>query len=86
MTRDMGVAFAKQGIWVNALCPGFTYTSLTKTMTNLPQMRAKLEALHQMGRLAEPGEIAQAALFLALDEASFITGACLAVDGGYTAQ
>jgi len=55
-------------------------------MTNLPQMRAKLEALHQMGRLAEPGEIPQAALFLALDEASFITGACLAVDGGYTAQ
>lgn len=60
MTRDMGVALAKQGIRVNALCPGFTYTALTKTMTNLPQMRAKLEALHPMGRLAEPGEIAQA--------------------------
>jgi NAD(P)-dependent dehydrogenase (short-subunit alcohol dehydrogenase family) len=86
MTRDMGVAFAKQGIRVNALCPGFTYTALTKTLTDNPETRTKLESLHPMGRLGEPDEIAQAALFLASDEASFITGACLPVDGGYTAQ
>jgi NAD(P)-dependent dehydrogenase (short-subunit alcohol dehydrogenase family) len=86
MTRDMGVAFAKQGIRVNALCPGFTYTALTKTLTDQPEMRTRLESLHPMGRLGEADEIARAALFLASDEASFITGACLPVDGGYTAQ
>jgi NAD(P)-dependent dehydrogenase (short-subunit alcohol dehydrogenase family) len=47
---------------------------------------SRLESLHPMGRLAEPEEIASAALFLASDEASFVTGAALAVDGGYTAQ
>lgn len=86
MTRDMGVTFAQQGIRVNALCPGFAYTALTKTITEDPDSLARLEKLHPMGRLGQPIEIAQAALFLASDEASFITGACLPVDGGYTAQ
>ena len=86
MTRDMGVAFAQEGIRVNALCPGFTYTNLTKSLTDQDEMREKLESLHPMGRLGQPDEIANAALFLASDEASFITGACLPVDGGYTAQ
>ncbi|MEX0761478.1 MAG: SDR family oxidoreductase [Dehalococcoidia bacterium] len=86
MSRDMGVNLAKQGIRVNALCPGFTYTNLTKTLTDQPEMREKLESLHPMGRLGEPDEIAKAALFLASDDASYITGAALPVDGGYTAQ
>lgn len=86
MTRDMGVAFAKLGVRVNALCPGFAFTALTKSLTDDPDARARLESLHPMGRLGQPMEIAQAALFLASDEASFITGACLPVDGGYTAQ
>lgn len=86
MTRDMAVAVAKEGIRVNALCPGFTHTNLTKNMTADSEIRAKLESLHPMGRLAEPEEIANAALFLASDEASFVTGTCLVVDGGYTAQ
>ena len=86
MTRDMGVALAKSGIRVNALCPGFTYSNLTKSLTDRPEMLAKLESLHPMGRLGEPMEIAYAALYLASDESSFVTGACLAVDGGYTSQ
>ena len=86
MTRDMGVALAKSGIRVNALCPGFTYSNLTKALTDKPEMRAKLESLHPMGRLGEPIEVAYAALFLASDESSFMTGSCLAVDGGYTSQ
>ena len=49
-------------------------------------MREKLESLHPMGRLGEPQEIANAALFFVSDEASFITGACVPIDGGYTAQ
>ncbi len=86
MTRDMGVAFAKRGVRVNALCPGFTYTALTKSLTDDDDMRLQLESLHPMGRLGEPIEIAYAALYLASDESSFVMGACLPVDGGYTAQ
>ena len=86
MTRDMGVALAQQGIRVNALCPGFAYTALTKSLTEDPVALARLEGLHPMGRLGQAIEIARAALFLASDDASFITGACLPVDGGYTAQ
>lgn len=86
LTRDMGVSFAKEGIRVNCLCPGFTHTNLTKGLTDQPEMRAKLESLHPMGRLGDPLEIAKAALFLASDDASFVTGAAIAVDGGYTAQ
>ena len=86
MTRDMGVAFAKRGVRVNALCPGFTYTALTQSLTDDDDMRNKLESLHPMGRLGEPMEIAYAALYLASDESSFVIGSVLPVDGGYTAQ
>ena len=86
LTRDMGVHFARQGVRVNALCPGFVYTALTKRLTDDAERLKFLEERHPMGRLGRPDEIAQAALFLASDDASFITGACLPVDGGYTAQ
>jgi NAD(P)-dependent dehydrogenase (short-subunit alcohol dehydrogenase family) len=86
LTRDMAVHFARKGVRVNAICPGFVYTSLTRRLTDDPATLAMLEARHPMGRLARPEEIARAALFLASDEASFVTGVCLPVDGGYTAQ
>ncbi len=86
MTRDMAIGLAKSGIRVNALCPGFVYTGLTKSLTDDPDTLDMLESRHPMGRLGQPEEIAAAALFLASDEASFITGTCLTVDGGYTAQ
>ena len=86
MTREMAVGLAKTGIRVNALCPGFLFTNLTTSLTEDPVMLARLEAKHPMGRLGQPEEVARAAVFLASDEASFITGACLTVDGGYTAQ
>ena len=85
-TKDRAVTFAKSNIRVNALCPGFTYTQLTKSLTDNEKMKKKLESLHPMGRLAMPDEIANAALFFVSDDASFITGACIPVDGGYTAQ
>jgi NAD(P)-dependent dehydrogenase (short-subunit alcohol dehydrogenase family) len=86
LTREMAVRFARERVRVNALCPGFVYTSLTRGLTENPESLKFLEDRHPMGRLGQPAEIAAAALFLASDEASFITGACLPVDGGYTAQ
>ncbi len=86
LTRDMAVHFAKDGVRVNALCPGFVYTALTKRLTDDPEKLKTLEVHTPMGRLGQAHEIASAALFLSSDEASYITGACLPVDGGYTAQ
>ena len=86
LTRDMAVHFARDRVRVNALCPGFVYTSLTQRLTDDPEMLRFLVDKHPMGRLGQPEEIAAAALFLASDEASFVTGACIPVDGGYTAQ
>jgi NAD(P)-dependent dehydrogenase (short-subunit alcohol dehydrogenase family) len=86
LTRDMAVHFARQGLRVNALCPGFVYTGMTRKLTDDPERLRFLEEHHPMGRLGQAEEIARAALFLASDDASFITGVCLPVDGGYTAQ
>ena len=86
LTKDMAVGFAELKIRVNALCPGYSKTNLTKVLLEDKKVEEYITSLHPMGRLAEPKEIAYAALFLASDEASFITGACLPVDGGYLAQ
>jgi NAD(P)-dependent dehydrogenase (short-subunit alcohol dehydrogenase family) len=86
LTRDRAVHFARERVRVNALCPGFVYTSLTKRLTDDPASLQLLLDRHPMGRLGQPAEIAAAALFLASDDASFITGVCLPVDEGYTAQ
>ena len=86
MTRDMGVNIAKHSIRVNALCPGFAYTNLTKSITDDETMHKKLIELHPMGRLGTADEVAYAALFLASNESSFITAAAIPVDGGYTAR
>lgn len=85
-TRNLAVDLASKSIRVNCICPGFVTTNLTRGLTEDPEMLARLEGLHPMGRLGRPEEIAQATLFLASDESSYMTGAPLAVDGGYTAQ
>jgi len=86
LTRDLGVRVAAEGIRVNAVCPGFVYTALTANVTTDPAIHAKMQESHPMGRLGEPQEIVNVILFLASDEASFVTGAAWTVDGGYTAQ
>ena len=85
LTRNMAVDLARDGIRVNCLCPGFVETDLTKSLTDdLPTLEM-LESRHPLGRLGRPEEVANAALYLASDEASYVTGAALTVDGGYTA-
>jgi NAD(P)-dependent dehydrogenase (short-subunit alcohol dehydrogenase family) len=85
-TRNLAVDCAKNDIRVNCICPGFVKTSMTESLTSDPEMLEKLESLHPMGRLGRVEEIAYAALYLASDESSFVTGVPLVVDGGYTAQ
>src|SRR5262249_35945277 len=65
LTRDMAVHFAQERVRVNALCPGFVYTPLTRKLTDDPESLRFLEDRHPMGRLGQPEEIAAAALFLA---------------------
>ena len=86
LTRTLAIDSASKNIRVNCLCPGFIATNLTRTLTEDPDMLARLESLHPMGRLGRADEVASAALYLASDESGFVTGSTLAVDGGYTAQ
>ena len=84
-TRTLAIDNARKNIRVNCLCPGFVTTNFTKGLTEDPETNAFLEELHPMGRLGTPKEIANVALYLASDDASYVTGVALAVDGGYTA-
>lgn len=88
LTRNMAIDYGRRGIRVNALCPGFIETPLFRSTLELEAMnevRDKIRDAHQLGRFGQPVEIANGALFLASEEASFVTGQALAVDGGYTA-
>lgn len=87
LTKVAALRYARMGIRVNAVLPGVTRTNMVRDVMELgPEARATLENFSPMGRLADPGEIAEAALFLASDRASFITGHGLVADGGVTAQ
>jgi NAD(P)-dependent dehydrogenase (short-subunit alcohol dehydrogenase family) len=86
MTRELGVQFARSGIRVNALCPGPVNTPLLRELVASDPERAARRLVHvPMGRFAEPEEIANAVLFLASDESSFITASTFLVDGGISA-
>jgi NAD(P)-dependent dehydrogenase (short-subunit alcohol dehydrogenase family) len=85
MTREIAVAYAKQGIRANALCPGPVDTPLLQQLLADPAARARRLVHVPMGRLAQAGEIARAALFLASGESSYVNGATFLVDGGITA-
>jgi len=84
LTQNLCTAYAKQGIRVNAVCPGYIDTPLLAEVD--AQNKEYLASLHPQGRLGKPEEIAKAVLFLASDDASFVNGTTLLVDGGYTAH
>ncbi|MDP7414952.1 MAG: glucose 1-dehydrogenase [SAR202 cluster bacterium] len=85
-TRNLAVASSAKNVRVNCICPGFVDTNLTAMLKEDDEVYRFLEERHPMGRFGRPEEIANAALYLASDESSFVTGTPLAVDGGYTAQ
>jgi NAD(P)-dependent dehydrogenase (short-subunit alcohol dehydrogenase family) len=83
LSRELGVQFARQGVRVNALCPGPVNTPMLKELFAKDPDQAARRLVHiPMGRFAEPEEIAAAAAFLASDDASFITASTFLVDGG----
>jgi NAD(P)-dependent dehydrogenase (short-subunit alcohol dehydrogenase family) len=85
MTREIAVEYGRQGIRANALCPGPIETPLLQELLSDPVRRARRMVHIPMGRLGRAEELAKAALFLASDDSSFMTGAALVVDGGITA-
>ena len=85
MTREIAVEYARKGIRCNALCPGPIDTPLLAELLSDPARRQRRLVHIPMGRLGRAEELAKAALFLATDDSSFMTGASLIVDGGITA-
>jgi meso-butanediol dehydrogenase / (S,S)-butanediol dehydrogenase / diacetyl reductase len=85
LTRNMALDYAGRGIRVNCICPGFVRTPLLDMLLRDPDRTHKLTAMHPLGRLGEPEDIANAVVFLASSESSWITGHALVVDGGFSA-
>jgi len=86
LSRELGVEFARRGVRVNALCPGPVSTPLLQELFAADPEKAARRLVHlPMGRFAEVGEIAKAALFLASEDASYVTASTFLVDGGLSA-
>jgi NAD(P)-dependent dehydrogenase (short-subunit alcohol dehydrogenase family) len=89
MTRSMAMDLGTQGVRINCICPGRVRTPFVDEMLrqydNPEDYLRQMQAPHAMKRMAAPSEIASAALYLASDAASFVTGSAMTVDGGYTA-
>ena len=82
LTKSAALEYAARGIRINAVCPGLVDTPMIAGLD--PEYRASLDAAHPLGRIARPGEIADAVVWLASDKSSFVTGVALPVDGGYS--
>ena len=84
LARNMALDFAHRQLRVNCICPGFVRTPFIAGILADEERKRRLTALHPLGRLGEPQDIASAALFLASDDSSWITGHALVVDGGFS--
>ncbi len=86
LTKNVAIDYGRVGVRCNTICPGFIDTPmLADVMAAMPDFKADVQRETKMGRFGKPEEIAGAACFLASDDASFVTGHTLVVDGGYTA-
>ena len=85
LTRELAVVHAREGVRVNALCPGPLHTELLMSILDTEEKRQRRLVHVPLGRFGEASEMARAALFLACEDSSFVTGATFSVDGGITA-
>jgi NAD(P)-dependent dehydrogenase (short-subunit alcohol dehydrogenase family) len=88
LTKNMAIDYGSLGIRVNCICPGFIETPMMESVMGLDGMahyRERYRQEHKLGRFGRPEEVAAATVFLASDDASFVTGHALVVDGGFTA-
>jgi NAD(P)-dependent dehydrogenase (short-subunit alcohol dehydrogenase family) len=91
MTKNDAIQYASQGVRFNSIHPGYIWTPMVErhlrtTSSNLEAAKAAAAALHPVGRIGEPDDIAWAAVYLLSDESAFVTGAEFVIDGGYTAR
>jgi NAD(P)-dependent dehydrogenase (short-subunit alcohol dehydrogenase family) len=86
LTKTAALEYAQQGIQVNCVCPGVIHTPMTARGLSDPEQRARIIASEPMGRVGTPEEVAEAAVWLCSDAASFVTGHTMTVDGGFVAQ
>jgi 3-oxoacyl-[acyl-carrier protein] reductase len=86
LTKHYATNFGRQGIRVNCINPGWIKTAMTEPLQQAPQLVQYMNEHSALGRMGLPEEVANVALFLASDESSFVTGASIVVDGGWTAR
>src|SRR5205823_15135052 len=86
LTRAMAMAYAKDQVRVNVICPGGVDTPMIAPLMADEQARQRAATMHPIGRMGTPEDIASLALYLASDEASWVTGSVFTIDGGYTAR
>ncbi|HWQ27827.1 MAG TPA: SDR family NAD(P)-dependent oxidoreductase [Dehalococcoidia bacterium] len=86
LTKEWALRYAQRGVRVVAICPGFIETKMNQPILDSPELTAWINQQTPMGRMGKPEEVAKVAAFLASDDASYVTGAFYAVDGGWTAR
>lgn len=87
LTKTAALEYAKSGIRVNAVCPGVIRTPMVqRSLDRMPELEERFVEVEPIGRIGRPEEVAQAAIWLCSEQASFVTGHAMTVDGGYVAQ